>query len=293
MDQLQAPKGKTPAILIVLIIVLMSAIGVMTVMYFNLKVDAEEKEAILVEEKARLKTELQELYVEYDSLQTDNDSMNIMLEAEQQKIQKLLAIRASNAETIRLYKKELGTLRSIMRSYVVQINSLNQKNQMLAAENIKVRTQLRNVEKNKQELEKEKENLTSEVNKAKVLQAKNIIAYTLNERSKEKSKASKVVKIRVCFTLRENPIVTAGEKTVYIRIINPHGTVMVNDPSFLVEYKSQQIAYSESRVIEYQNADIDGCIFWHKNEALFPGMYTVELYAEGNMIGSSNFELDK
>jgi len=33
------------------------------------------------------------------------------------KIKKLLALRASDAEKIRIYKKELETLRKVMRSY--------------------------------------------------------------------------------------------------------------------------------------------------------------------------------
>lgn len=98
-----------------------------------------EMEKVLTDEKDSLVNELSNLMFQYDTLKTNNVSLNAKLEAEQNKIKSLLTIQTSNAQKIRLYKKELATLRKVMKSYIVQIDSLNTKNIQLTTENIEVR----------------------------------------------------------------------------------------------------------------------------------------------------------
>ena len=155
------PKKKTPVLLIIFTFLLIIAIGVLGWQYMEQKKEAEIIQQELELQKEELAGELNEMYIQYDSLKTDNDSMNIKLEAEQLKIQQLLAIQASNLEKIRLYKKELGTLREVMKSYIVQIDSLNTKNLALIAANEEVTSRLREVESTNIELTKEKEEYQS------------------------------------------------------------------------------------------------------------------------------------
>lgn len=292
-DQYQQlpPRRKKPVLLIVIIVLLVGALGILAVQYFNLKEDAEMTEKVLEEEKNDLTNELNEMYVEYDSLKTENDSMNMKLEAEQAKIKRLLAINASNAEKIRIYKKELGTLRDIMKSYIIQIDSLNQRNQALMKENLQVRTQLAEVETTRRELEQEKEELTTKVEKASVLQAKDIIASPLNKRSKERDRAKRVEKIRVCFILRENAIIEPGTKTIYMRIMRPDEIVLADNAGNLFEYNGEMVVYTAKRDVEYENQDVEMCIYWDRNEELIDGTYSVDLFHEGDVIGTTTFTL--
>jgi cell division protein FtsL len=290
MDQ-SKKKNSKPVVLILLIVILLGAIGIMSVMYYNLKMDSQEQVQLLEEEKNRLTSELKNLYFDYDSLKTENDSINIHLEAEQEKIERLLSINASNVSKIRLYKKELKTLRDIMKSYIIQIDSLNQRNKQLSEENIKVRKELYSIEESKKKLEEEKEELSSKVEIATVLNAKDINADPLNKRSREKDKISKVEKIRTCFTLRENPIIEPGEKVIYIRIYRPDGVVLASPDEGTFEFDGEQIMYSAKRSVEYENQDIDVCIYWDRTEPLIEGEYIVELYAENNLLGSDTFLL--
>jgi hypothetical protein len=113
----------------------------------------------------------------------------------------------------------------------------------------------------------------------------------LNKNSKPKDKISKITKIRVCFTIRENAVAKAGTKDVYLRLVRPDNIVLTTSADNLFEVNSQQLVYSAVRQVEYENKDIDMCIFWDKDQDLIPGTYQAILYAEGNEIGNTTFAL--
>jgi uncharacterized phage infection (PIP) family protein YhgE len=229
---------------------------------------------------------------EYESLKSNNDSMNVKLQEQQNRIKKLLGVNTANLETIKLYKKELVTLREVMKSYIVQIDSLNQRNQILMAENTEVKTKLDQARTANKELSDQKEELSSKVQQASILAAKNIIITPLNRRSKENIKSEKVVKIKTCFTIRENSIIKAGPRTVYLRIARPDELVLTASAENHVEFQGEQMVYTEKRDLEYDNADIDMCIFYDvKNGELTAGTYSIDLFCDGNLIGSNTFTL--
>ena len=243
-------------------------------------------------EKSKLETQLNGLIVEYDSLKTQNDTLNQQIEIEQDKIRRLLGVNASNVVKIKMYKRELETLRQVMRSYIVQIDSLNTKNRELTEENIKVHTKLSSLSSENEQLQKHNTELSSTVKIAQKLSAKNILAEGLNKNSKPKDKANKVEKIRVCFTVRENPVADVGKKMVYLRIVRSSDDVVLASPDAgTFEFNGKTLAYSANRELEYEKADIDMCIYWDATEELKPDTYFVTLYSEGYEIGSSTFVL--
>ena len=173
-------KKRIPVLWIILVIVLAGAIGYLWFTYSDLKQQSAEEKAELERQKVQLEDELKDIYSQYDSLKTENDTMNLKLQAEQARIEKLLKINANNVYKIRMYEKELGTIRKVLKSYVVQIDSLNLANQELRAENLEVRQELRRVESEKQELTEVRNELSSKVEMASVLSAKNIVIASLN-----------------------------------------------------------------------------------------------------------------
>jgi hypothetical protein len=178
-----------------------------------------------------------------------------------------------------------------MRSYIVQIDSLNTQNRFLSEENTQVKMKLTDAETQNQSLSKEREVLNTQVQLAKVLSAKNISVEPQNKSGKANSKVSKVAKIKVCFTVRENSVSIAGSKDMYLRIIRPDEVVLPAGNGETFDLKGEQVIYSAKRQLEYENKDIDMCIFWDKNADLIAGTYTIILYSEGYEIGSSTFIL--
>jgi hypothetical protein len=252
-----------------------------------------EMETVLTQEKDSLATELRRMVVAYDTLQTNNDTLQASLEKEKNRIVQLLSVNASNATLIKKYRSEISTMRDIMKSYIVQIDSLNTRNKVLVSENTEIREQISQVRNTNTELSKVREELSSKVEIASVIQAKDLVAVSLNKKRKETSRINLLDKLRICFTLRENPLAKAGTKEVYMRVIRPDSLVITSSPDNLFEYKENKIIYSASRTVDYINQDIDVCIFLDNTGDFIIGNYSVELYLEDNIIGRTNFMLAK
>ncbi|MFO7852497.1 MAG: hypothetical protein ACQERS_04440 [Bacteroidota bacterium] len=284
--------GKARMILAVIAGVLGTVLVAMVILYFIQRNNMFEMETLLTEQKDSLTNELIMLKHGYDTLKTNNDTLNAKLEGEQKKIERLLALNASNVQTIRTYRKEIATMREIMKSYIVQIDSLNTRNQLLIAENTEIKQQMSQVEQTNVELSEEKNELTSKVEVASVIKAREINPMPLNKKRKETDRLERFEKLEVAFILNENPIVEAGKKTVYMRLTRPDGLVITNSPDNLFEVNGERMIYTESRTVEYLNKDVEMSIFVDNNGDFIKGTYTVDLYLEGHNIGSSSFMLE-
>jgi Tfp pilus assembly protein PilN len=289
----QGPKKSTPVVMIVTSIVLGVALIFLIYMYFDKKNKMIEMETALTQEKDSLANELRHMVVAFDTLKTDNDTLKAGMEKQKNKIVQLLSINASNVRLIKSYKNEIRTMRDIMKSYIVQIDSLNTRNKMLTSENTEIKQQITQVQNTNTELSKVKEELSTKVEVASVIQAKNITAVSLNKRRKETTRIGNLDKLRICFTLRENPLAKPGQKNVFMRVIRPDSLVVTSSPDNLFEYKGSKIIYSANRQVDYLNQDIEVCIFMDNKGDFIIGNYSVELYLDNNIIGRTNFMLSK
>jgi FtsZ-binding cell division protein ZapB len=287
------PRSGAPVFLIFLTVILTLVLAFMVYSYFGQKNKMVAMETELTNEKDSLANELRKMIHSYDTMKTDNDSLNARLGREKERIKQLLTINASNIQLIRKYRTEITTMREIMKSYIVQIDSLNTRNKILVAENTEIKEQITQVQKTNVELNKAREELTSKVEIASVIQAKNVIAVALNKSRKETTRLDRIDKIRVCFTLRENPIAKAGEKTVYLRILRPDSLVIATSPDNLFDFNKSKMIYTASRQAEYLNQDIEMCIFVDNTGDFVIGNYKAELYLDENLIGGCTFMVTK
>lgn len=289
----QFAKKITPSNMMAITVILAVVLIVLVILFFNQKSEMTEMKTILTEEKDSLANELKSMVHAYDTLKTNNDTLRAGLEKERERIIQLLSINASNVQLIKKYKSEITTMREIMKSYIVQIDSLNTRNKILVAENTEIRQQMNQVRTANTALSKVKEELTDKVEIASVIQAKDVAAVPLNKKRKETTRISLLDKVRVCFTLRENPIAKAGEKEVFMRVIRPDSLVITTSPDNLFEYKRSKIIYSANRVVDYTNQDIEMCIYMDNTGDFIVGTYSVEIYLEDNIIGRTTFMLPK
>jgi len=286
-------KKNAPVGMIAISVILAAALIYLVYIYFDPKTKMVEMETVLTQEKDSLANELKQMIVAYDTLRTNNDSLNAGLAKERKRIVQLLSINASNVQLIKRYKSEITTMRDIMKSYIVQIDSLNTRNQILVAENTEIKQQITQVKNTNTALTKVKEELSTKVEIASVIQAKDIIAVSLNSKRKETTRINLLDKLRICFTLRENPLATAGSKEVYMRVLRPDSLVITTSPDNLFSYKGNKIIYSANRTVDYMNQDVEMCIFLDNTGDFIIGNYSVELYLDDNIIGRTNFMLTK
>lgn len=254
--------------------------------------DLAEKTEFFKMEKDSLEGELRNIYFRYDTLETNNLELQVEMKQQQEKIERLIALQAEDAYKIRMYRKEMETLRSVLRSYIVQIDSLNMKNQELMAMNKQLRNTELRLETEKKQLEEDKSQLEEIKDMATTLQVSQIDLVMLNKRDKETERIRSAIKVRVDFLLRANNVATTGEKKIYLRLIRPDQVVLGSPEMEMIESDGEQLPASASRIINYENEDLPVSIFWTNDGEIVPGEHRVELFSDGKLIGTSSFVLN-
>jgi myosin heavy subunit len=269
---------------------------VIAALYITQSVEMKEVVEEMTIEKNILTEEYQDLAMGYDSLESTSDTLNTMLERERQKVEHLIeeikTIKATNASKIREYRKELGTLRGVLKSYVAQIDSLNRINEELKKENKEYQQRYSQIQNSYKELEDVKTELEDKVEIASRLETTNMRAEGLNARGRSTSRTSRIDKIEVCFTVKKNLTAPVGMKPFYIRLERPDGQILLRSRDDLFEYEGTEINYSAMREIEYGGEETEICIFYDADMGeLMPGEYTTDIFADGANIGRFSFEL--
>ncbi len=250
-------------------------------------------------EKDSIKLELSEMLVDYDSLKTDNETLNENLLLTQNEIKSLLVeveqVKKASYEEIMGYRDKVTTLRGIMKSLYNQIDSLNERNKELYAENLTVKKQYSNVRQKNEQLEKEKEQLEQTVKMAQILEALDLRASGLTPSNRETMRVARIQKLVVSFTLSKNLTAPRGPKPIYIRIMRPDQLLLVNAEEDVFPFEDLEIPYSAMREVNYEGQSLPVNIFWDNTgfEALIPGTYMVDVFADGYNIGSTTFVLRK
>lgn len=258
----------------------------------------EEMVQLFELEKEEMENEYSTFATQYDEMQIliSNDSLVAQLEREklrtQQLLEELRATKASNAAEIARLKKELKTVRTVMRSYIVQIDSLNQVNTKLVKENKRVRTQYAEATKKVETLQEEAKSLNNKVTLAAQLDATGIAIQPRNKKGKATTSVKSVIKFVIDFTIVKNITAPTGERTIYVRIAKPDGSVLTKDASRTFKYENTKLEYSIKKLIEYTGEEQSVTVYWDVEEFLNPGEYTVYLFSDGVMIGEKSFTLE-
>ncbi|BAX80280.1 hypothetical protein [Labilibaculum antarcticum] len=268
---------------------------IVAVMYYMEHRDNKRYISEITTEKVNLENELKLLSQDYDSLQTSNDTLNVQLKMEQEKISELLermkVFRNNSYFEINKYKRELGTLKGVLRDYIVQIDSLNTRNQLLTAENQRVKKQIDWVKNRNTKLEESSESMKEVISKAATLSLTDLTCTPINRKGKEVKKISKTEKLVANFTLQKNITASTGVKEIFIRIARPDEIVLGNPQNLLFDYENTKLSYTAKREVEYEGQQLEVAIFWDNDGSLIEGEYKVDVFAEGNHIGSVKFLL--
>ncbi|WP_304061738.1 hypothetical protein [Hoylesella loescheii] len=280
-----------PTIIVVLILA-----GATAYLFINLNKQKEENAAIkeLAEiDKKEMENEYQQFAQQYSEMKTqiNNDSIVAQLTAEQEKTQKLLdelrRVKSTDAREITRLKKELATVRAVIRSYVMEIDSLNRVNASLTQENTRVKGQYEAATRQIEGLSTEKRSLSEKVAIAAQLDATGISLVAKNKRGKSTDQIEKATTLQVSFNITRNVTAASGVKDIYVRIMSPTGNLLNSAGSF--SYENRTLQYSMKRSVEYNGEETPVSLFWNVSQALVAGTYQVSIFADGNMIGSRSF----
>lgn len=282
--------------LIIVIVLLLAGVGVL---YYNLNKQQKQNEEMtqLAElDKKEMENEYQQFANQYSEMKTqiNNDSIVAQLTQEQEKTQRLLAelrhTKSTDAREIARLKKELATVRAVLRSYVIEIDSLNRLNQNLTAENTRIKGQYAEANRQIMGLNTEKASLSEKVAIAAQLDATGISMSALNKRGKSTNKLKKAKAFQVSFSIARNVTAATGNKTIYIRVTTPTGSLLGGAGSF--NYENRSLTCSAKRTIEYTGKETPVSLYLDIDQTLQGGTFNVSIFADGNMIGSRSFSFE-
>lgn len=315
--QTEAPKKRKDTLYLLIILLLLSGLVAITILYRiqgdnlnNCSIENAKKEKMMDDMNESFKQygvmmsddirdNLDGMLAQYDAVTVDNAEMQDSIQAQKNRIKQLMVELEDSKKDkkrfiwrIRQLQEETETLRSIMKDYLVTIDSLNTLNIELRDNLDKTKTNLNKMTEDRDLYKEQTDKYKNQVQKGSKLNAYSFTTIGLGYNDKENKRAKKVAKVKSCFTIGENTIAQAGKKNVYIRVISPDGKVLTKRNTNTISTNSGTIVYSDSRSIDYQNQAIDVCIIADVRELeLVKGNYIVEIYADGARIGKDSFAL--
>ena len=293
---------KTPAsrkwriwiIVLAVIIVGLAAWLVYQQLHLRKLVDAREAEKIVLQhELDSLMTEHNEIKEIYGTLSDSLATKDSIIQANAKEIRKLLDTQYEYYKI----RKKMAMLQKVAQGYVHQMDSLYTVNRELKEENARIRQVVRTEQGRNQELIQDKEELTQKMTQAAVLQAYGVSTTAFKVRGTketETNKANRTDKLRICFTIGENPLIESGTKILYVRITRPDNVVVIKSKYNTFEYNGQTIPYSVREDLDYTGKAMRTCVEWIKGDkeaAAMKGMYLVNVFFNDREIGQGSFSL--
>ena len=246
-------------------------------------------------EKEDLTEQILALQGDYESLTSEYENINVQLDSSREEVAQLVEriqqTEATNRAKIRQYEKELGTLRSIMRNYIVQIDSLNTLNHKLTAEAAEARRDAAASKAANEELNKQVESLAGQVAAGSVIKARGLSMQAYNHSDKVTDRSSRVARLLTTLSLVENDLAPKGPVRVYIRVKDPEGILLTNSVQTSFNCGGEALLASASREVDYEGKEVELSIYLNDIPSFTKGIYTVEAYTEQGLLGRSELML--
>lgn len=313
----QTNQGKKGGVNTLLLIALLVVVGVMTFLWSKTKSELSESNETLAEMESMLSAytgemsqdmagDLKNMLATYNALEKKAQEQGDMnaeqaaeIEAQKNQITELLQKVEQGkwtASELAKMRRENETLRGIMKGYVKQIDSLNTLNLQLTSDLDNTRTQLTTTTSERDTYKQTANDAQARVQEGAKLQAYgfNSVALRskLNNTTTETDKAKNTVQIMSSFTIGANPISEKGNKTVYLQITKPDGTIFQQRTSNVISANGSSVAFSDKKDVDYTGEAVSLAIYYDlRGEEAQKGNYQVKVYCDGNQIGKDNFTL--
>lgn len=290
----QSSNNNRAKILIGLLVVLLVFLAGYT---FTLVEQNKETVLFLEADKAEVQKELEALVVSYNEILQDNELKDKDLMAARDRIIVLL-------DSVKDYKANL----SIITRYKAQVRGLkNERTQLFKrADSLLVVTQRLAIEKDSTTAVLVKTikvvdsvitantQLFKSLEKGALIGITNLDATAIIVRKggkiKETKRASRTDKIRVCYTIAPNTLAQAGDRVLYVQVINPDNNI-IGDKSNIT-FGQDLLTYSKSESIFYENQALDVCaIVGTTGQDVLKGLYTINIFDAQRQIGSTTLML--
>jgi hypothetical protein len=218
-----------------------------------------------------------------------------LLDKEQKRAEELLKelknVKASSSAEILRLKKELETVRSVLRDYIRQVDSLQRLNVALAYERDEALAEAARTRKKNDEINSQREALQEKVEIAAQLNATEVVIVPLKKNGKLAKRCDDIKTFAIDFSLERNVTAQTGVRTVYIQLAKPNGEIVNASGKFT--YENKQLDYSATKVVEYDGSAQNIKVFVPVLEILKPGVFTTYIFVDGQHVGTGTYEIKK
>jgi hypothetical protein len=278
---------------------LIIAVAVLTVYSFTSYKSIASHQQFLEQEKKLVESELSQMITRYDDVSISNDLISSQLEdaklATKLTLDSLRMVR-SDLSVLAKFKQQLFNIKLKNKTLFKTADSLGQVNKGLEKEKLLAYNQLRKQQRENSSLVKENKNLNESIEKGALLTANSFKAKGYENSfgiKKSSTKAKRVQSIEVCFILAENSLTKAGDKELYIQIVNPKNNVVADKGS--VTFGESNLIYSAKKIVTYNNDVVEVCIDVDadtKDQPLVKGNYYISIFHKDRKLGSTQVNLN-
>jgi hypothetical protein len=237
------------------------------------------------EQNAMLQRDAEDLVAELESLKDQNDTMLVKYQEAVVMLEQLQREKTYNYNELAKYKREVETLRGVMRGYLRQIDSLNTINSDLQARNVEYQREISTAQLRADVAEEKADELGTKVRIGSVIRASGVRIVALNNNSREVRKIRQASRLRVDLELTANELAEPGEKSIYICITAPDGYVLASEDMIVFNFEGDEMMASAVRKVDYENEPVPVSIFYDGSH-FEKGTYKVDIYIDGRHSGS-------
>lgn len=248
--------------------------------------------------RREMENEYAQFAAQYDEMKRGvrDDSLLQRLNTEQHRadslLQELRKLKTNSASEILRLKRELETVRAVLRDYVRQVDSLQRLNAALMGERDSARAEAERTRQVNTTIREKNEQLTEQVNIAAQLNATNVLLHPLKKNGKNARRSKDIARFSLSFTIARNVTAEAGNRMVYVRLLKPNGETVIGDGTF--HYQDRDIDYSAARSVEYNGEETHVVLYIDmENETKIAGDYSAHIFADGQMIGIGEVNIKK
>ena len=302
-------RPRTNGALLAALIIMTGLAGVSSYLYFDQKKVSENQEVTISERVEELST----TRVKLDSISTALDAKiaevqklgGDVTELEKMKVQlenDKASLRKGNRISLARYEAKIKQYEAFLIEKDTLISNLQRENVTLATnvkvldeENVGLKTERQKLTDSVSTVVTQNQELSTKVTRAAALKAQNVKVFAVNAKGKVKEddayKAKRLEKIKLVYTLLDNPLTREEPKDVFVRVLDPQGAVVSDmaNGSGTFSVDGNETIYTTKQTVNYTSNGQNVELLYPRGIPYKPGKYTIELYSEGFRIGAGEF----
>ncbi len=276
----------------------------LTNVYFFVKFKSSgEKLYTVTLQKEELQREVDRAEAELDNLKSSySEDFPVLFIEDELAVRETIKDLRFQLDDVNINDQQIQTAKSAiqrLKNRVMEIKDetveLRLQNEILRKENEKLNSKVEEKSYEVQALQSDNLDLNKKVSTASSIKVSSIMMNGVEKNRKGiyeiETRAKRIDKLQIKFTIADNVLAKEGPKDIYIRVIDPLGNLIANSTNLFHIQGGNKLQYTFKENIDFTNRGEEYEFLWSGDEKFKKGAYTVLLYADGSIMGRSSIVL--